>query len=45
MELLREYEVQDIREMNVTSQVTYSSRHTATDLLEVFSEQVDEEAL
>ena len=45
MELLREYEVQDIRELNVTSQVTYSSRHTATDLLEVFSEQVDEEAL
>ena len=45
MELLREYEVQDITELNVTSQVTYSSRHTATDLLEVFSEQVDEEAL
>ena len=45
MELLREYEVQDIRELNVTSQVTYSSRHTATDLLEVFSEQVDKEAL
>ena len=45
MELLREYEIQDIRELNVTSQVTYSSGHTATDLLEVFSEQVDEEAL
>ena len=45
MELLRQYEVQDIRELNVTSQVTYSSRHTATDLLQVFSEQVDEEAL
>ena len=45
MEFLREYEVQDIRELNVTSQVTYSSRHTTTDLLEVFSEQVDKEAL
>ena len=45
MELLREYEVQVIIELNVTSQVTYSLRHTATDLLEVFSEQVDKEAL